>query len=127
MTEGRGTGVPKILNALKKNGSPEPIFHTDDDRSFFIVEIFIHTSFKTIEKITTPVTTPVDSNVGNLVKILETHGELSSAGLRKLLGLKNKSHFRKKYLQPSIKSGLIELTIPDKPNSRFQKYKLKRG
>ena len=29
MTEGRGTGIPRMLKELKKNGSPLPIFHTD--------------------------------------------------------------------------------------------------
>lgn len=35
ITEGRGTGIPKILREIKKNGSPLPVFHTDDDRSHF--------------------------------------------------------------------------------------------
>lgn len=33
-------------------------------------------------------------------------------------------HFRKTYIKPAIKEGFIEMTIPDKPNSRFQKYRL---
>jgi ATP-dependent DNA helicase RecG len=45
MTEGRGTGIPKILREIKKNGSPEPVFHSDRDRSFFLVEFPIHPVF----------------------------------------------------------------------------------
>jgi len=30
MTEGRCTGIPKIIRAMKANGSPEPIFETDE-------------------------------------------------------------------------------------------------
>ena len=32
LTEGRSTGVPKILKAMAVNGSPAPLFETDDDR-----------------------------------------------------------------------------------------------
>ena len=35
-TEGRGTGIPKILRAMKANGSPDPRFETDNDRTYFV-------------------------------------------------------------------------------------------
>ena len=46
LTEGRATGIPTILKALKDNGSPAPRFNTDDERTFFEVELFIHPAFK---------------------------------------------------------------------------------
>jgi len=36
LTEGRSTGIPKIRTAMIDNGSPEPEFHTDDDRTHFL-------------------------------------------------------------------------------------------
>ena len=45
LTEGRATGIPTILKVLRENGSPLPRFLTDDDRSFFEVELFIHPAF----------------------------------------------------------------------------------
>ncbi len=33
LPEGRSTGVPKILKAMAANGSPPPLFETDDDRA----------------------------------------------------------------------------------------------
>lgn len=45
MTEGRGTGIPKMFREIEKNGSPEEIFHTDDDQTFFIVEFPVHPIF----------------------------------------------------------------------------------
>ncbi len=39
LTEGKGTGIPKIRRAMKNNGSDEPIFETDDARSYFLVTL----------------------------------------------------------------------------------------
>lgn len=46
LTEGKATGIPLIRKALRENGSPEPVFNTDDDRSFFEVQFLIHTDFE---------------------------------------------------------------------------------
>ena len=35
LTEGRNTGFRKIRNALRNNGSPEPLFETDEERTYF--------------------------------------------------------------------------------------------
>ena len=47
LTEGRGTGIPTIFEALHNNGSPAPIFDTDEPRrSYFLIEIPIHPEFE---------------------------------------------------------------------------------
>ncbi|TVR79546.1 MAG: transcriptional regulator [Chitinophagaceae bacterium] len=46
LTEGRATGIPTILKALQDNGSSAPRFTSDDDRTFFEVELFKHPAFK---------------------------------------------------------------------------------
>ncbi len=48
---------------------------------------------------------------------------LSTAELMRRLSLSHKPTFRKNYLNPAIEQGLIERTIPDKPNSRNQRYR----
>lgn len=45
LTEGRNTGFRKILNALEHNGSPRPLFETDDTRTYFATTIYIHPDF----------------------------------------------------------------------------------
>lgn len=40
LTEGRNTGIRKMLAALRNNGSPDPVFETDEDRLYFLVTIF---------------------------------------------------------------------------------------
>ena len=39
LTEGRSTGIPKILQAMAANGSDEPSFETDPDRTSFLVRL----------------------------------------------------------------------------------------
>lgn len=45
LTEGRNTGLRKIRNALLNNGSPEPLFETDEDRTYFATTLYIHPDF----------------------------------------------------------------------------------
>jgi hypothetical protein len=44
--------------------------------------------------------------------------------LQNALGLSARKNFRTLYLAPALKSALLEMTIPDKPNSRLQQYRL---
>jgi ATP-dependent DNA helicase RecG len=69
----------------------------------------------------TPTVTPT---VRALLELLHKTGESGSTEIRKAFELKDRVHVHKSYLQPALKSGYIEMTIPDKPNSRLQKYRL---
>jgi ATP-dependent DNA helicase RecG len=40
------------------------------------------------------------------------------------IGLKNNEHFRKTYLIPALDAGMQEMTQPDKPTGRSQRYRL---
>jgi len=51
-------------------------------------------------------------------------GERTRRELQSFLKLKHEDHFREAYLIPAIAAGLFEMTIPDKPKSRLQKYRL---
>lgn len=45
LVEGRNTGIPTAIKAIKENGSPLPTLLTDEERSFFSVIIPIHEAF----------------------------------------------------------------------------------
>jgi len=51
-------------------------------------------------------------------------GEVPRQRLQEALDLGNRDHFRKAYLLPALEAGLVEMTVPDKPNSRSQCYRL---
>ena len=42
LTEGRSTGISKILKVMNQNGSPAPEFESDDDRSYFLIRLPVH-------------------------------------------------------------------------------------
>ena len=44
--------------------------------------------------------------------------------LQQLLGLSDKKSFTLRYIKPALQADLIEMTIPDKPTSRWQQYQL---
>ncbi|MDZ7596818.1 MAG: Fic family protein [Desulfobacterales bacterium] len=64
----------------------------------------------------------VSPQVGELLAVIQ--GEMSRETLQSDLGLLDRKSFRLRYLKPALADGLIEMTIPDKPNSRLQKYRL---
>ena len=64
----------------------------------------------------------VTPQVGELLAAIQ--GEMARAALQAALGLSDRKSFRERYLKPALDDGLIEMTIPEKPNSRLQKYRL---
>lgn len=48
--------------------------------------------------------------------------QYTSKALMEKLGLKSREGFRRNYLHPAVEVNLIRMTIPDKPNSRNQRY-----
>lgn len=60
LTEGRSTGISKILKVMAINGSPVPEFETDEDRTYFLIRLPIHerTAVTQAEPQDTPQVTP---------------------------------------------------------------------
>ena len=64
----------------------------------------------------------VTPQVWRMLNVLK--GEMTRDEIQNALDLKDRKSFRERYLLPALTQGLIEMTIPDKPNSRLQKYRL---
>lgn len=110
--------MPKILKQMAANGSPAPLFETDDDRLALVIRLPRH-PLALVPPAGTPQVTP---HVGGLMSRLD--GEMSRQAIQDVLGLADREHFRKTYLAPALEHGVLEMTLPSKPNSRSQRYRL---
>lgn len=66
-----------------------------------------------------------DQDTDSIRKLLDAIGNetLSATEIMGRMNLSHRPTFRKNYLNPALEQGVIERTIPEKPNSRNQKYK----
>ena len=117
------TGIPKIYDALEQNGSPRPHIETDDGRTHFLIELPVHPAFQA------PVKVPVAEGVSlnNTERKILLLSEIRPVGRKEILANLGYSTLvggvklaigRLKVLH------LLELTLPDKPNSRNQQYRI---
>jgi len=121
-----GRGIQRIFTACKEAGTPRPSLTFDGTGltlEFRYAPEYLK-AMATSEGSTTPeVTDPVTEQVGRLVRIVGTDSRLA-ADLMTALGLVHRPTFLYTFLQPALSAGLLERTIPAKPNSRLQKYRL---
>jgi len=105
LVEHLGSGVPRILESYGKD-------------CFTFSDNFLRMTFPAAGQ----VNMQVNMQVKKLIDVLEN--EMDRKELQNRLRLSNRDNFRKNYLKAALEEGLIEMTIPDKPNSSLQKYRL---
>jgi len=124
MTEGRGTGIPKIRAAMKRNGSPRARFKADDLRLWFVVELPIHSAFaEEAAKATESSGTKLGPSRDQVAVLQQCRADSGMVDLLAIVGRTNRTKFRQQVLNPLLEAGLIEMTIPDKPRSSLQRYR----
>ena len=80
----------------------------------------VHVESQDKAKLSPQVAPQVTPQVARLLAIIR--GEMSRTELMQAMGLKDRWNFIDGYLAPALVAGFVELTIPDRPNSRLQKY-----
>ena len=118
--EKAGTGIRRIRDEARAQDCPEPQFEANS---------FVAVTFRPNPEVRAEAEErPMDRVAGEVageVRLLQViSGEMTRQRLQEALGLKHEDHFRKAYLIPALRSGLIEMTIPDKPRSSKQRYRL---
>jgi ATP-dependent DNA helicase RecG len=100
--EKAGRGSVLMIRQCSENGLPAPVWHSDR-------ALGVTVTFRAPE-------------VKRLLQCLK--GEMTRQTLQDTMGLKDAEHFRKSYLLPALELGVVEMTIPDKPKSSKQQYRL---
>ena len=129
-------GVSRVKEQMSANGNPEPTFRVDKVTTFDVTSYLpsslprYNIDYQKDKEILTKLITNLipshfhDNERDNLAVIFNLLTEPKGA---KVLGATLKLAARtvkNRYLNKLLKAGIIELTIPEKPTSRNQKYKL---
>ena len=95
--------------------------HQTDSAPF--IEFILRMIIEAVSSAAPPQVAPqVTPQVERFLQVLV--GEMSREELQTTLVLQDRKSFRARYLKPALAEGLIEMTLPEKPNSRLQKYRL---
>jgi len=130
LIEKAGTGIRRMIEDAMKHKCPEPKFTVN---GFFTATFW--PNIEIVRKITGQVTEQVGEEVSEQVGTklaLSRHQveilhnclqEKSLLGIMSQVGRKDRTKFRTKFIKPLVESGLLEMTIPDKPQSSKQRYR----
>ena len=114
-------GIQRVKNLLKENGNPEPIFTVDKITAFEVtVRPSLSLNLVTSEEKVTKSVTKLTETVNDIIAFCSTPRSMTE--IMEHIGFKHRYNVKHRYIDPLIDSGVLMMTIPDKPNSRNQKY-----
>jgi ATP-dependent DNA helicase RecG len=108
---------------MDENGSPPPRFSTDEARTHFLVELPVHPELAGVPEAHDEAHDPLSDAERQILRVLDS-GPASRPDVADPLGLKSRSGHLYKSISRLRELSLIELTIPDKPQSKNQRLKL---
>ena len=111
-----GSGTLNILDWCKENGNPPP---TWQEQAGTVYIIFRPPAFQEDQ-----VGTKLGLSRDQVAIMRNCLTEKAITELMAVIGRTNRTKFRNQVLKPLIKNGLLEMTIPDKPRSSKQRYRL---
>ena len=125
LVEGRNTGIPTIVRAMEINGSGEPVFLTDAERTYFTVILPSHKAFLETERIE-PVRKEkkrrtITEIKGLILETLQASGNLSSAELANAMGYTKLTEAVSKAIKELMAEGQVVYSDPEHIRSRKQK------
>ena len=124
-----GTGIIEIYKLMKDRGLKPPEISLDEGFKLTIRRPSADTVHDTIHDTIHDTVHDASETYREIAELehrleLIIRYEMSRVQLMEILELKNRSHFVKKYLDPSLSKGYIEMTLTSKSKSQHQKYRL---
>lgn len=98
--------------------------HTEGNSNLFI-QFMLEQIDKILDEIIEQISLgdeSVSEYVKKLLDVMEYDTPYTLTSLMELLGLRSKETIRRHYIHPALKLNLIHMTLPDKPQSRNQRY-----
>lgn len=121
-TENRFSGIPTILYEMKAAGLKPPRF--ESQRGVFRVTLYNSRDYQAPLRLSDSVLPkryadqrPISEIILDLCAMPRSREEIAVA-----LGIDSQYYLVRKYLKPLLKSGKLQMTLPDKPQSKFQRY-----
>ena len=120
-----GSGIQRMLDACAAANLPEPTLN--ESTGGFLITFRKATKSATKKKSSQP--DEEDGTKSALSRhqvdvLAKCFNESKLIELLKIAGRSDRTKFRNQVINPLLEAGLIEMTIPDKPNSRLQKYRI---
>ena len=122
--EKAGRGSVLMVHKCEKNGLSAPKWQAEENLGVTLTFFAPEVTGEVTGVVTGVVTGEVTGEVACLLAVI--NGPMKRQEIQDTLGLKHEEHFREACLIPALHAGLIEMTIPDKPTSRLQEYRLTR-
>ena len=126
LTEGRNTGIPRVLKALRTNGSGDPVYETDRDRRYLRVIIPIHEAFLPKEK-DDPHEVPggkyrdPEDTKSMILESLRLNGCQTSRQLAVSIGYSSVNNTFRRCLAELMDEGKAVYLYPDNPKDKRQR------
>lgn len=128
LAEGRNTGIPKIVNALKNNGSEMPEYITDRDRTFLTVRVPVHERFRGTGTILNQSSNSElvsrrtsEELAEEVLGIVRERGCISTKEIWTALGYNGPNDGVRRAIKRLLDEGKIAYLYPDNPRSSKQR------
>jgi ATP-dependent DNA helicase RecG len=129
-----GRGTNRVIAECKRYGAAAPVF---EERQGFVIVTF-KAPIAGAPRVTVQPGSQLESqpesrpdsrpeSLEERVRLLLQHGALSKAEIAARLGHRDVSGQLNKVIRRLVRQGFLQYTLPDKPNSRLQRYRLTRA